>query len=276
MIARQTIFSTLVVAVATLSVAQAPDANPGTPPSAQATPHSPSAPANAGNTASSGGQQQGGGVIPVELAKSLDAKKLKQGDAVEARTSAEMNGPNGLVIPRGSKVIGHITEAHARSKGDQQSSLGVVFDKLEVKGGQELPANATIQAVGAAPNANAFAAANPGAPAPEAGMATQGQANRDTGNMAGMGGTNPRGTNSSTVPGSNPSSAQAGSAPAASDVPANAGTNSSQQLTAQSTGVIGIKDLQLGPDSVLTSSGKDVKLDSGTRLILRVGGVHTQ
>lgn len=41
-------------------------------------------------------------------------------------------------------------------------------------------------------------------------------------------------------------------------------------LNDQSTGVVGIKNLQLGPDGVLTSSGKEVKLDSGTQLMLQV------
>jgi hypothetical protein len=41
-------------------------------------------------------------------------------------------------------------------------------------------------------------------------------------------------------------------------------------LNEQSVGVLGIKNLQLGPDGVFTSSGKEVKLDSGTRILLNV------
>ncbi|MGA2903124.1 MAG: hypothetical protein ABSD98_04790 [Candidatus Korobacteraceae bacterium] len=41
-------------------------------------------------------------------------------------------------------------------------------------------------------------------------------------------------------------------------------------LNDQSTGVLGIKNMQLGPDGVLTSSGKEVKLDGGTRILLNV------
>jgi hypothetical protein len=41
-------------------------------------------------------------------------------------------------------------------------------------------------------------------------------------------------------------------------------------LTEESTGVLGIKNLELGPDGVLTSSGREVKLDVGTRILIKV------
>jgi len=41
-------------------------------------------------------------------------------------------------------------------------------------------------------------------------------------------------------------------------------------LNDQSVGVLGIKNLQLGPDGVFTFSGKEVKLDTGTRILLNV------
>ena len=41
-------------------------------------------------------------------------------------------------------------------------------------------------------------------------------------------------------------------------------------LTEESTGVLGIKNLELGPDGLLTSSGREVKLDTGTRILMKV------
>jgi hypothetical protein len=41
-------------------------------------------------------------------------------------------------------------------------------------------------------------------------------------------------------------------------------------LNAQSKGVIGFHNLELGQDSVLVSTGKNVSLDSGTQLMLQV------
>jgi hypothetical protein len=41
-------------------------------------------------------------------------------------------------------------------------------------------------------------------------------------------------------------------------------------LNPQSKGVLGIHNLELGENSVLISSGKDVSLDSGTQMIVQV------
>ena len=41
-------------------------------------------------------------------------------------------------------------------------------------------------------------------------------------------------------------------------------------LTTESTGVVGLRNIELQSGSTLTSTGKDLKLDSGTELILRV------
>ena len=46
------------------------------------------------------------------------------------RIAADLRLKDGTTIPLGSKVTGHVTEAKARSKGDAQSALGIVFDKI--------------------------------------------------------------------------------------------------------------------------------------------------
>ena len=55
------------------------------------------------------------------------------------------------IIPRGSKVTGHITEASSRAKGDPASALGMVFDRITLKDGTDLPLKANIQAIGPRP-----------------------------------------------------------------------------------------------------------------------------
>jgi hypothetical protein len=166
------------------------------------------------------------GVFAVELLKPLDSKKLKPGDEVEAKLPAEVRTPGGTTIPRGSKIIGHVTEAKARSKGDPESQLGIVFDKISRSGGEDTAIKGVIQAV--APNPN-----------PEV----------QTGGGIGYGGM------SETME-KPPTPSQ--------------GTRSVPLLTNDSIGVLGIKNLELGTDGVLTSTGKEVKLDSGTRVLLNV------
>jgi len=81
------------------------------------------------------------------LAASLDSKKKKAGEEVVVKTIGDMHLPDGTVIPRGTKVIGHVTEAKARSGGDPESALGIVFDKVELKD-KTLAITAVIRAVG--------------------------------------------------------------------------------------------------------------------------------
>src|SRR5580658_7218180 len=89
-------------------------------------------------------------VIMVQLSKSLDSRKLTAGNSIEAKLTTDLRW-NGSVIPRGSKVIGHITEASSRAKGDPASALGIVFDRITLKDGTDLPLKANIQAVGPRP-----------------------------------------------------------------------------------------------------------------------------
>ncbi len=192
-------------------------------------------------------------VIPVELTRSLDSRKLKTGDTVEARTVGELRTGDGTVIPRGSKIQGHVTQATARAKGDAQSTLGIQFDKIVLKNGNQFPARAVIQAVAAPVITPAPMPAGESAPTPLGGS---------PGPMSG--GTSPMGrsTPSSNLPNSPYPGTQG---PAQPRYP-----QSTAPLTPQSTGVVGLPDLELGQNSVLTSKAKNVRLDSGTQLLLRV------
>jgi hypothetical protein len=164
------------------------------------------------------------GTFTVELTKTLDSKKVKVGDGVEAKLIAGITLPNGTMVPRGTKVVGHVTEAKARSKSESESSLGIVFDKFVRSGGEDTPVNGVIQAV---------------APNPDEELSTGG----------GVGYTDLK------------QATAAGAAPDTRKGP-------TPILNDQSQGVLGMKGMQLGPQGVITSSGKDVKLDSGSRILV--------
>ena len=176
------------------------------------------------------------GLMPAELTKSLDSKKLKQGDLVVAKITAELHTKTGGTIPRGSTLTGQVTESKARSKGDAQSALGIRFDKLTTPDGKEMAIKAELQAVGPSLHTNEAASTSPGP-----GM----MAGRDQGMSPG------------TTPPPMPSMDQ--KPPSSAPV-----------LNGQSKGVVGIRNVELGENSVLFSSGKEVKLDSGTQMIVQV------
>src|SRR5579863_637654 len=56
-----------------------------------------------------------GTTICAEFSKSLDARKLKVGDPVEARTTLAVLSQGMVVIPEGSKIAGHVTQAVQRT-----------------------------------------------------------------------------------------------------------------------------------------------------------------
>lgn len=91
--------------------------------------------------------------VVAELTKSVNARKAQAGDEVKAAVTQDVIVHGRIVIRRGSKLIGHITEVKARSKSDQESHVGVIFDRAVLKGGQELGLRGTVQAI-AAPPAN--------------------------------------------------------------------------------------------------------------------------
>lgn len=191
-------------------------------------------------------------VIMVQLSKSLDSRKLSAGDSIEAKVTTELRW-NGTVIPRGSKVIGHVTEASSRAKGDPASALGIVFDRIALKDGADLPLKASIQAVG---------------PRPGFGPETEPPQVSIPGASGSMGGANPNpgglGAPQTSFP-PNP-----GGRTQPMPTPAQSNRQDSGGITEQSTGVVGLPDLQLGQGSILASSGHEVKLEAGSRLLLRV------
>jgi len=94
------------------------------------------------------------GVFPLTPAKTLDSKKLKEGDAIVCTTTAPVRLGNGALIPTGAKVLGHVTVAKAQSKGDSGSSLGVTFDKIQISNGKEIAMKGTLLAVAPNPGGN--------------------------------------------------------------------------------------------------------------------------
>ena len=175
------------------------------------------------------------GSFPVKVTKTLDSSKLKVGDAVEVETAGSFKLPGGTLVPKGSKLMGHVTAAKARSKGDSNSELTVSFDKLSITSGKLLSIKGTVQAV--------FP------PAEEAEPQMAGKAS----GAAGGGYTGPTvGTVTDDKSGSN--------------MEASGGDPS---VNPNSAGVQGIHNLNL-EDGMLTSPGKNVKLGVGVRMIVRV------
>jgi len=92
-----------------------------------------------------------GSILYAELSKTVDAKKVKTGDPVNAVLLADVLAHGKVVARRDSKLVGHVTEAQPHSKDVPESRLGIVFDKLILKGGQEIPFVSVLLSLSPAP-----------------------------------------------------------------------------------------------------------------------------
>jgi len=225
-----------------------------------------------------------GSAFNAELSSPIDTKKCKPGDAVTAHTTEAAKSEGKTVIPKGSKLVGHVTQASARAKGESESSLGIVFDKAILKNGQEIPLNVAIQALASAQSGASAAGADldafGGAGASGAGSGGGGGRGALGGVTSTAGGavgavTNTAANVGGVAGGTVNSAANAGGSIAGASKGAVGGLNAAGQLTSNSQGVFGMNGLNLNAaasnatqGSVITSAGKNVHLDSGTRMLL--------
>jgi hypothetical protein len=194
-----------------------------------------------------------GTTVQAELLKAVDAKKARPGDEVVAKVTQEVKANDKVVLPKGSKVMGKVTQAQGRAKGQDESELGLVFDSAVLKDGTQVPISFTIQAVVNSSGAMAQAALDAQASSNSISMAN----NAPGGGMAGRPGL---GSQAQGAPGAD---LHAGNA---------ASTDHGGQVTSTSRGVIGLPGLTLASGSLITSSTNNVRLEGQTRFLLRVNG----
>ena len=87
-----------------------------------------------------------GSILYAELTKTIDAKKAKAGDPVNAVLVADILAHGKVVVRRDAKLLGHVTEAQVHSKEVSESRLGIVFDKIITKSG-EVPFQSLLLAI---------------------------------------------------------------------------------------------------------------------------------
>ncbi len=66
-----------------------------------------------------------GTAVNAQLSQTIDSKKAKAGEPVTAQTTDAVKSDGKVIIPKGTKLIGHVTRASARSKGDADSTLAM-------------------------------------------------------------------------------------------------------------------------------------------------------
>src|SRR5438874_11732698 len=225
-----------------------------------------------------------GTTFNAELSSPVDSKKCKPGDAVNGRTTEAVKSKGKTVIPKGSRLVGHVTQASARVKGEAESSLGIVFDQAILKNGEEIPLNVAIQALASAQSGASMAGEEMNT---MGGLSGSAAGSGMAGARGGLGGVTPAaggavGTVTNTAAnaggagsGTLNSAASAGGHVSGASRGAGGGLGAVGRVTSNSPGGFGMNGFALvavasnaTQGSVVTSSGKNVHLDSGTRMLL--------
>ena len=69
--------------------------------------------------------------IEAQLQNSLDVRKARVGDPVILKTTRAIKQNGETIVPKGSNLVGRVTEVQQKTKGNVTSRLGLVFDRLE-------------------------------------------------------------------------------------------------------------------------------------------------
>ena len=186
--------------------------------------------------------------IHAVLEKIVHPKKLNVGDAVTARMTEPTKLKDGTELPKGTHIVGKVTEIKLKADKEGPSKLGLLFTKAQLKDGKEVPL--VLALVSVAPRwepggADPVAADNGAASAGRIGQMsqaagrTEGSAGGDTLNK-GLG---------------------VRSAASVSETAMRPGVSYLQDIT--------IASYSMGePGTILQSTKTTVYLDSGSRLLL--------
>ncbi|MBZ5507279.1 MAG: hypothetical protein LAO78_17605 [Acidobacteriia bacterium] len=241
--------------------------------------------------------QSRGSYLLVELSKTLKAKKLKPGDKVKAEVAQDVVAHGKVIIPVETELVGHVTEVSVRDGGNPESRLGIVFDKILLKHYHDINFQAVVQAVapavvrrsrvdqpsqmlppsmmGGGPRSTSIAppgsSANP--------LANRGQATPSGTASMSTAGTLSNYQTPLTVKQSPTTHAASGTAAVQLD----SGPGGKPLSIGMPQGVTGIKGLSLSstssahtPGPVIVSNTDNVKLESGTQILLHVLSVEAQ
>src|SRR5882724_962248 len=201
-----------------------------------------------------------GATLNSVLSDTVDARKCKPGDTVKAKTSEDVKAGGIVVIPRGAKLVGHITEAQPAAKEGEQARLGFVFDRAELKDGRQIPLHTAFYALAAplgASSDHSSMGSGFGGGSNAVGSMVSASSRSSMDDASALGAGNSRQEDLKPSPG------------------AIGGLNSKGTLYASSRGVFGLEDISLEPDTVPSSGSaviladaRSVHLGGGTRMLL--------
>ena len=198
------------------------------------------------------------------LTSSLESRSAIAGQEFTLKTISDVMVDDKLVIPKGSKILGHVTEAVTKGKDQPQSELLLVIEKAVRPNGSEVPLQGIIAALAAPPRSNSLS------DDPNYGKL---HSNEPTQRIVASSAVGSSSGSSTTLP---PAS-KADSTAAVATANLKGAMDKSSVLDENSQGAIGYDDFSIAwrlitppPITVIRSKGKNVKLKAGTQMLLRM------
>lgn len=206
--------------------------------------------------------------IDGELLEKLDSKSAKVGDRVVIKTRSTVRTANGVEISKGSKLIGRVTGVEPLGAAEANAQIALVFDRVELKDGQSLSIQGEIQSLAPAGGDSENGEPDPMAAAPS--NVSPGHAPGD------MYGSTPIAAPPAQISRTAQAEHTSGSSGAGSIVAR------SGDLVIRTTAIPGLllANHEQGAPAALSSSillgaKRDVRLESGTRVVLAVVSAET-
>ena len=208
--------------------------------------------------------------VKAELVSKLDSKTAKTGDDVVVQTTSTVKTADGTEIPKGSKFMGHVIAVQPSAAGTN-SQVALLFDHVELQGGQSLPVHSQIQSIAPAGGEQPASAATASGGAMSAPQTSGSPSPNATGASAA-----PRGANGG------PAATPAGTGlPAAGTVVATNGN-----IAIRTTSIPGVLLANNAPgqqdprmakaSSILLGAKTDIQLDGGTQMVVGVSAAGGQ
>lgn len=221
--------------------------------------------------------------INATLTRPIDAGKARPGDEVTAKASKDIRSGGTVVVPRGSRLFGRVTSARPHgsgaASGGSASELGIVFDRAVLRDGSVVMLNGAVAAIGAARTAGATGGGSRESAASSAGTREGPSGGTGGGLVGAVGGTVGGVAGATTGAAGNVGATVDGTAgTTVRSVGAVGGYDATGGLKSGSRGVFGVRDLDIAAaatggaeGSVITSARRNVRLASGTQLLLVSG-----
>jgi hypothetical protein len=218
-----------------------------------------------------------------ELVDKLDSKSAKQGDSVVVKTKEDLKFPGGADLPKGSKLVGHVTNVQAVADGKENSQIAIQFDHAELKGGQNMAIESVIKSL--SPAASYGSAAENAVPG-SYGTSPQGAPSATAPSTPGMNGSSSNTANNRAGLASNTTSqpGQPGATSQTTNQTANGGMPEPGSIVARSgnvairataiPGVLLANDINGLPftnaSGMLLGARRDIHLDGGTQMVVAI------